>query len=998
MGKLMKKIKNGYKRVTKCVNGTKGVISLFLAILMVPFTTIAGALLDAARFNSAVALFDEALCNASNSTLGTYDEFLRERFGLLAMSQDTSSLGSGYTAQDFIEETFSFYMEQNGFVLNNTFKDTEYSAAGIYPLSDTSVMLTQILEYSKYTVPTKLVVDGLSIDDLLNTLLEKLDVGAKAINTMSAGVGMVDSALECQTAFNTLITEIGEYQTSKTEYETGYTNFKNAVVDYNNMISERATQIANCESVLRTKETERDTEQREMETEKAKVQSILDQIEALKNQKDADGKPIDNSAKIAALEDSNSENLQPYYDALEEYETAQDAVNEAQSDLTDTKNYYNEQVGLKRTTLTNTKSTYVSKITDFANANDQLGSAISGAESAYNGMKSSAVNVGTNFANTIYASQKSQAEKNVDDLEQKKDAAKDNPNTKPEDLAKIEQDLTDAKNNKTDISNENKLLNATLGAQSAAVDSLESFFAQKLQDTFSVRFSDLIELRNDVRDEYTIPTDNTTRASNTDGYYASYAIVLTKETVESLLTELVSDVVSSTFMSLVKAIIAFFKALLSISIWFDPELCATIDTSLYAGQGGLPSKKNRTGTQYSIDSPFADEDSQRSDEYKQIMGAYSDAGTWPEAENPIEEFINSLMDSIEAIQNEIEGEWTFKNFFEKIANLCSHFLNVFEQIVNLFNNIKQMIAEAIYNKALLSGYLAYNVPNRTTYTGSGITGKGYSLPNASMGRPTYTFYGAEAEYLIAGTNYEYLNQTAVFYWVYLTRLIFDIPYVILNSEVGTFASEATAATAWIGGIGGPIVYGLYFILEAFVDTIILVNGSDVPIIKTKIFLTPSGVTSLIGKIINIGMDEATKKSIYNGMKENMGDMVGNDKFADNFESEVTKYKAENGSGLEAPSSDLASDLLDSFSFDYTKKLFIIMMFIGTEKLLGRFSDIVQMEATYNAHYGSNRTYNFDLDQSYTYLRASGNFEAIRFMKLADSVDMISSKRVIYRGY
>ena len=48
------------KRLRKCINGTRGVISLFLAILMLPFLSIAGILIQTARFNSAIAIFDEA--------------------------------------------------------------------------------------------------------------------------------------------------------------------------------------------------------------------------------------------------------------------------------------------------------------------------------------------------------------------------------------------------------------------------------------------------------------------------------------------------------------------------------------------------------------------------------------------------------------------------------------------------------------------------------------------------------------------------------------------------------------------------------------------------------------------------------------------------------------------------------------------------------------------------------------------------------------------------
>ena len=122
----------------RCINGTKGVISLFLAILMVPFVSIAGALINAARVNSAIAVFDEALCNASNSTLGTYDEFLKSRFGLLAMAQNTAAGGSGYSVENLISETFQFYMEQNLGALSNTFFDVSTTAAGVYQIGRAS--------------------------------------------------------------------------------------------------------------------------------------------------------------------------------------------------------------------------------------------------------------------------------------------------------------------------------------------------------------------------------------------------------------------------------------------------------------------------------------------------------------------------------------------------------------------------------------------------------------------------------------------------------------------------------------------------------------------------------------------------------------------------------------------------------------------------------------------------------------------------------------------
>lgn len=86
----------------KIINGVRGTIALYLAILMVPFVMIAGSLITASRINSAAAIFDEALCNASGSTLGTYDKFLKSRFGLLAMQQDISGKAVDYTVEDLI--------------------------------------------------------------------------------------------------------------------------------------------------------------------------------------------------------------------------------------------------------------------------------------------------------------------------------------------------------------------------------------------------------------------------------------------------------------------------------------------------------------------------------------------------------------------------------------------------------------------------------------------------------------------------------------------------------------------------------------------------------------------------------------------------------------------------------------------------------------------------------------------------------------------------------
>ena len=230
------KFKRKLSFLNKYINGTNGVISLFLAILMVPFASIAGVLVNSARINSAVALFDEALCSASNSTLGTYDKFLRERFGLLAMDQNTASHGSGYSVQQLIQDTFKEYMDKNTEVLSNTYDTSTVSATGVYPLADTDVLLSQVYEASKYTVPAKLVIDGFSIEDMIKALTKDLSSVTGIFNTISSSASVVDKVANCDDKFTSLNNKIKSLEESKTNYDNAYNEFKNAVDEYLSLI------------------------------------------------------------------------------------------------------------------------------------------------------------------------------------------------------------------------------------------------------------------------------------------------------------------------------------------------------------------------------------------------------------------------------------------------------------------------------------------------------------------------------------------------------------------------------------------------------------------------------------------------------------------------------------------------------------------------------------------------------------------------------------------
>lgn len=919
MKRLYTALRRGGRRANtffrRYINGTKGVISLFLAILMVPFVSIAGALINAARVNSAIAVFDEALCNASNSTLGTYDEFLKSRFGLLAMAQNTAGGGGGYSVENLISETFKFYMEQNLGALSNIFFNVDTTAAGVYPLSDTDVLLTEVMEYSKYTVPTKMVIDGLSIDSWLSKLTE----GTSRIQHIASGVGSVANAVtsldSCQDKLNTLKDKLDACNTKLNEYTGQYNSFKSSVDTYNAKVDEMKREVAKCDEKVRNAET------------------------ALAN----------------ADEDS--------------YEAAKAALDAAKQERDDTIKRYHDALGPLRTAVSNNKSGYSTKLTELANEIKSTGEATIAGQNAIKSTISSGADVFKDVTTMVIDSKKGALNKDKKLLEQqKKDAEKRKDEKTVADLDRQIKELEkETKPKEIDLSNKEKIINSGIKAGSQAISAMAYFAERDFQTPFSKLYGDIIELRNRVNNYTIVQQDE--RMEDAGSYYQSFSLPLQPSNVENLLENLNKEVAEASFFQVLKALVGFIKAMFTLNLWSDPELRGNISGVL----SKMPSHRPHTV------SPYEAGDKAQSEYYKSIMGAYSSGALTAGSVSGFESTINALIDNIETIADNLNGI-TWRNVLKRLAKIGVAMGNIGTQLIALAGQMVQVINSAVYEKLLLSGYIGYNIPNRTTYTGSGLTGAKYSLPSL-IDNYSGAFNGAETEYIIMGSANEKTNQTLLFHVIYILRLLIDIPTVLFNSEVMAIAEAAGAPTF---GIGTAVVYFVYYLAEPLVDTLILVNGGDLPIVKTKVFLTPSGVIDMIGNFYKLKMKDSDKEKVYSKVSDILSGHGKGAQFPKTYE--------------EASKSAGSSTLLNGFKVDYTQTLILIMLFINTESMLKRLGDVIQMEAGYQAAKGRIDTYDFDLDKSYTYLRASGSFSTNEFIKLSDSDNLNSTKRVVYRGY
>lgn len=207
--------------------------------------------------------------------------------------------------------------------------------------------------------------------------------------------------------------------------------------------------------------------------------------------------------------------------------------------------------------------------------------------------------------------------------------------------------------------------------------------------------------------------------------------------------------------------------------------------------------------------------------------------------------------------------------------------------------------DELYEKLIISGYMRHNLPSRVdagdlsfiagssqtmvrlkgngiannfpyneiprpaAFTGQTIqdgesidfTGLGKLIDDIGGETGTDTmFKGAELEYIRAGTSSELANQVICFFDLYFLRLILDVVRVIRDDEVRMLAASASIA-AWV-------VYIIYILAEPLCDTLLMVNGIEVPLIKTQCYLTVGGITGFMKRLNSAGQErtgEAYKK-------------------------------------------------------------------------------------------------------------------------------------------
>lgn len=192
---------------------TKGAVSLFLVIILVPMMTLSGLFVDASKVNLARAMAESAGDLTLNTALTNYDSDLKELYGLMATAQNMDDLfekledyyKTCITSSGVSEEDAQTYvgqiMSQLGAVSES--KDTadimnmrlvefsveKYTDAN---LANAAILEKQIVDFMKYRAPINTGLSFLSSLKSFSTLSKQTELVEKKQNYYEAQQGVME--------------------------------------------------------------------------------------------------------------------------------------------------------------------------------------------------------------------------------------------------------------------------------------------------------------------------------------------------------------------------------------------------------------------------------------------------------------------------------------------------------------------------------------------------------------------------------------------------------------------------------------------------------------------------------------------------------------------------------------------------------------------------------------------------------------------------------------
>lgn len=931
----------------KCINGVKGAISLFMAVLMTPFLTIALMLVETGRYNSAVSILDEAMGVSAISTLANYDTYLQDRWGLMSVDQDVD-----------ISTVFNDYLDTNVSVMGDSINVNSASVKGLYPLSSLQTLENQIMEFSKLNVPTKIGMELGNVTDWINKLEKMMGSFGDVLTMLTNGIEVADAATTLIRSAVDLKESANKLDQLKSEYETSYSAFESAI----NALIGKLKEIETVKQQIR-----------ELEDQKERLEKELRELEGEKNTEPTEEQtdPSDPTETTAP-----PETTEPPEDS-EEVKAKKKEIDETDRSLRNKKSELHNLEGSisgLRTAANNAKTTYaetLGKISSELTNYQTLMQSCSEAITEIQNKVISAVAAGAeclaelsnkrNSYNDLKKEIKEMEEAGVDKTDAAYLAKLDQKIKLEEEIAALETEKAKYDAYSKGVGEMSSELNTTLETYSdALIGELAKGFRLLQEKVQGLNTSTITSSTPYItRDEY--------KSVQLAGYVAA-------DEIDKYLLEQEKEMKEGEWKAFVDGLLSLYDALMGISVFCENGLSAVLDVKYYNETiGGLPGQEASNGilaVLTSLGNVLASAGSLVAN-----IVTFNVLEAWQNLTALLENFKSlgvALINLMEEIFNALSALFDYKSWY--LAAYCTYMLPCRTDF-----NSKVSMATMVGNP------IGSNLPTAPTNVNIPVVGSVLGLVETIRkymddGGKDKAFYGAELEYMLYGSNSEVANQLYVFCAIYLVRVLLCAGSIQANAEVQALAASTT--------LGYPVVMALYHFLEPLVQTILLVNGSNQELVPTTIYLSPSGLPKLVAELIHFcKLTEAKSESITKGMLE-----------ASDVDMDQYKAQLEVEKGKVSASSSLGNKIGSFLKFSYREYCMVMMLLtVQPETRLQRLMNLIQTEGTY--YYLENDAgVDFNLKNCYTYLELKVDADLNQIMPSLLDSSFFSVTREQYRGY
>lgn len=945
------------------VQGGRGAVSLFLAVLLTPFLTVAVLMVEVQKYNSSVSIMDEAMGVSATSVLADYDEFLMDRWGLTAVDQGTD-----------VSLEYSQALDVNAKALGNSITLNTVSASGVEDssLANSDVLYNQVQEFSKLNAPITLAEETLNLSDLIGSLekINNVNLIAKLVDGLSSTAdSMIDFGEKAEKlkkaseALDSRSSDLASKFNAFRDAANGLIDACAALDDAKNDVSQSQQALETAKQAVTTYEAEVKEHQTQIDERKKKQESLDAESEEYKK---LQGEIEELQKKIEEVKKAHKNDYQKVESRESEVQTARQKVTEQE-----------RTVESHRTSASSAQQEYSSSLSSALAELDTYLSEVKACNKALKDAEKStsdALKASISLATKPESEEKSKSFATVDsELKTLKDQGKESS----AEYAAKSQERNQLVSEMADIDAVNTANDAVNAGVSASAKEWSEQFASDWDAKINSCMDSLSSVKTSV-DAFPAASATSSTAKVTEGscYQAlSSSGYIGADKIDAYLKKQKEDAFEGSLSSFIEGMSAAMDAMFSMSLFYDGDLSASIDTGYYQNAvGGLPGSGMAEGGLLAVVTDVSG-----------IMGSASDFG----------ESVFSL--------NFLDAWKAVKKFAESCSGFVTHVTafvtTVGQNAVDLFTN---------YERLYYSTYAAYNTACRTdTSTMSGgapeledekhvgpaairdVQGLIDTLKSFMHGTgDEKAFCGAELEYLLFGSTSEVANQLFAFSGIYLIRLIASLPAVFLNAEVQAMAASTT--------IGAPVVLLVVALLEPLVDAILLVNGEKIDLYETKMHLTPSGVVDLVAAFVRIGargMEESLKEDVLSAFDVN----------GDAYQAELGKRQGSGGAVSSDASTGKFSKAWSSYtggllSFSYREYCFMVLLAtVGKDEQMARLANLVQMEST--LHYQKNGApFTFDLKKSYSFVQAEADISVKQLLPSLTDSRWFTIKRVQYRGY